>query len=40
MKENQEAIVGLPFRTFNNRRRVINAYGHTDLWMIVPFHVF
>jgi hypothetical protein len=40
MKENQEPLVGLPFRNFNNRRRVIDVYGHTDLWIIVPFRVF
>jgi chromosome segregation ATPase len=37
MKENQEALVGLPYRIYNNRRRVIDVYGHTNLWMIVLF---
>jgi hypothetical protein len=37
MKEKQEALVGLPYRIYNNRRCVINVYGHTNLWMIVPF---
>jgi hypothetical protein len=40
MKENQEALVGLPFRNFDNQRRVIDVYGHTNLWMIVRFVCF
>jgi hypothetical protein len=37
---NQEALDRPPFKNFNNRWRVINVYGHTNLWMIVPFVYF
>jgi hypothetical protein len=38
--ENQEALVGPPFRILIMRQNVINVYGHTNLWMIVLFVCF